>query len=444
MKKILIFGENLFVKEVHDILSPLDVNIFWANTINEIELLIRQQSMDCIVIDGDAENIENLTEKTELIKQIAGSKSQYLFVASGISVENILTVKELGCSHIIQRPFNHREFIAYVSSVINRKTRITCIGGGTGLFNLLIGIKKIPNVLLTSIVTMSDSGGSSGRLRESMGILPPGDIRRSLVALSNAPEVMNQIIQYRFNKGGDLAEHSFGNLFLAALNDITGSMVSAVKMLGDILNIQGIVLPVTDQLTDLTARFEDGSVIKGETNIDILNGRDPNLKIADTWHEPKVNCTMDVYSSIINADLLVVGPGDLFTSVISNLTVGGVKEAIQQSKAKKIYVCNLMTKPGETTNFDASDHIAEIIKYLQADCLDYVILSNSKVSGKAIQEYAKKGQNLINGKDKEKIQKVTKAKVIVSDIGHETDLVRHDSAKLREYLEKLLVEENLR
>ncbi|MCH8208803.1 MAG: uridine diphosphate-N-acetylglucosamine-binding protein YvcK, partial [Nitrospinae bacterium] len=325
----------------------------------------------------------------------------------------------------IVKPFNHREFISKVNAVLYRKHRISCIGGGTGLFTLLMGLKTLSNVLLTSIVSMTDDGGSSGRLRISFGILPPGDIRRSLVALSNAPEFMNDVIQHRFSRGSGLKGHSFGNLFLTALAEIKGSMSEAVKGLGDILNIQGIVVPANITLTKLCAEFEDGTVVKGESKIDLAEDRKPELHVKRLWHEPPTECGISTYSAIIHSDLVTIGPGDLFTSVITNITVSHIREALSKTKAKKVYICNLMTKPGETFNYDAADHIAEIVKYLGEDCLDYIIISNSELSAKAIKEYSKKNQSPVGIRNIEKIRKLSKADVLLVDVGHEEELVRH-------------------
>jgi len=437
-KKVLIVGNNAFVKQIHDILIPLDIDISWANTTSEVKESISKIDIDFIIIDADGYQDNGFDTDQDVLQLIVNSKKRFLFVSSKATKENIQSAAKLGCSDYILRSSNRREFIAHFNSIIHDKTRITCIGGGTGLFTLLLGLKKISNVMLSSIVTMSDDGGSSGKLRDAMGILPPGDIRRSLVALSNAPEVMNEIMQYRFNKASGLEEHSFGNLFLAALNDITGSMADAVKMLGDILNVQGVVLPVTSQITKLSAEFEDETIIRGESNIDLVNGRDESLHIKKLWHEPEAECGLDVYASLVNSDIITIGPGDLFTSIVANLTIKGLSEAIVTSRAKKVYVCNLMTKPGETWDYSAVDHIREIVQYLGKDCLDTVIISNSALTEQSTKEYVKKNQKPVAFGDLEEIHKITKAEIVLADIGNQTDLVRHDSQKLKTQIEKLL------
>ena len=318
------------------------------------------------------------------------------------------------------------------------KKRICCLGGGTGLFTLLSALKTLPDILLISLVNMSDDGGSSGRLRSSFGILPPGDIRRSLVALSNAPEVMNELIRYRFDRGGELRDHSLGNLLLTGLAGMKGSMAEAVRAMGDILNIQGIVLPITQTMTEFVARFENGKVIRGESRISLCAGRDPALKIRKVWHEPHAECDASSYASILHADVVIIGPGDLFTSVITNLVIRKVSEAISLSRAKKIYICNLMTRPGETSGLDARAHVKRVVDVLGRDRLNYVLVSNTRFSKAAIARYAKLDQHPVLINEKEGLAGITKAKEILADIADQKELVRHDLQKLRNQLLLLL------
>ena len=360
-----------------------------------------------------------------------------MIVSSRKSLSAVKEAEKLGAKDFIIRPFNYREFFSRFRAVIEGKIRITCLGGGTGLFHMLMGLKKLPNVLLTSVVSMSDDGGSSGKLRTSFGILPPGDIRRSLVALSNAPRIMSDLMQFRFQRGGHFAGHNLGNLFLTALAEIKGSVPEAVRAISDILNVQGIVFPVTDTLTTLCACFEDGEIIKGESKIDLAEDRNPDLSIKKIWHEPSTKCTPDAFSSIVNSDFVVIGPGDLYTSVLTNFVVKGIEEAVSYSKAKKIYICNLMTKPGETSNYSAEDHINEVVRYMGKNHLDYIIVSDSKLSGKAINYYAKKHQVPVSIGDVRDLQDRIKAEIVVADVGHETELVRHDSIKIRREISKI-------
>lgn len=235
---------------------------------------------------------------------------------------------------------------------LNHGPKIVAIGGGTGLSTLLRGVKKLTNNI-TAIVTVGDDGGSSGRLREEMGILPPGDLRNCIAALADDDDIVTKLFQYRFKTGEGLEGHSFGNLFITAMTSICGDIVSAIKESSKVLLIRGRVLPATVDDMRLVAKMEDGSVVKGESNIP-----EANKRIVDLSSEP-VNCkpAKDVLDSISNADLIILGPGSLYTSIIPNLLVEGVAQAVAESKAAKIYVCNIMTQPGETGNYSVSDHI---------------------------------------------------------------------------------------
>lgn len=436
--KILAIGNKAFVDDIYGALSPLGVNI--VNEISEEKIKARcgDRGIGAAVFDDDRYRLKNKNSRLKILKTLKDSKKDFIVVSSAASPSAVTDAKNLGASDYIIKPYSCREFLARFNAAVRKKTKITCIGGGTGLFHVLLALNKEPSVLLTSVVSTSDDGGSSGRLRATFGVLPPGDVRRSLVALSNAPEVMNEVMRHRFQKGEGLNGHNFGNLFLTALAEVKGSLSEAVRTLSDVLNIQGIVLPIADAQTVLCARFENDAVIKGESKIDLGEGRDPDLHIREIWHEPETECNINAFASIVNSDVVIIGPGDLFTSVATNLLVKNVREALSQTKAKKIYVCNLMTKPGETARYTAFDHVKEIVKYMGGDYLDYVIISNTKFSDKAVGEYAEKRQSPVAWGDAGKIRSATKAKVILADVGHETELVRHDSAKLRTEISKLL------
>ncbi len=340
-------------------------------------------------------------------------------------------------TEIVTRPMVIRKFVATVQQILEQEIRVACMGGGTGLFTLLSGLKTLSGIHLASIVSMSDDGGSTGRLRDMFGILPPGDVRRSLVALSTAPDLVNELIQYRFDKGKDLAGHNLGNLLLTALSQMRGSMTHAVRSLGEILNIQGTVIPVTETVNTLKAKLENGEVLSGEYRIGLFEGRDPKLKIEKLWQEPSAAANPDALEAILNAKYIILGPGDLFTSVIPNLIVEGVAQVICKSRAKKIYICNVMTKPGETTGYQASDHVREIIKYLGEDALDYVLCASTSFTEHAIAKYKTQDQSPVIEEDPSIFPKLTKAQVIWADIASETELVRHDSLKLATELKRI-------
>lgn len=262
---------------------------------------------------------------------------------------------------------------------LNRGPKIVAIGGGTGLSMLLKGIKKITNNI-TAIVTVGDDGGSSGRLREEMGVLPPGDIRNCIAALADDEDLVTKLFQYRFKTGEGLEGHSFGNLFLTALCSITGDMVSAVKESSNVLSIRGRVLPSTLDDMKLVAELEDGRIIHGESNIPEAHG-----KIKRLFTDPE-NCRAldDVIEAIKDADLIILGPGSLYTSVIPNLLIKQISEEVAISQAKKIYVCNIMTQPGETDNYNVSTHVNAIIDHAGSKIIDAVLVNDSLPNNLAV------------------------------------------------------------
>lgn len=274
----------------------------------------------------------------------------------------------------------------YRRSKLNKGAKIVAIGGGTGLSMLLKGIKRYTNNI-TAVVTVGDDGGSSGRLREEMGILPPGDIRNCIAALADDEDLITKLFQYRFKIGDGLEGHSFGNLFLTALCAITGNMVRAVKESSSVLNIRGVVLPATLDDMKLVAEFEDGRIIEGESSIPEANG-----KIKRLFTQPAVcNALPEVIEAIHNADLIILGPGSLYTSVIPNLLVNGIVEAIDKSSAKKIYVCNIMTQPGETTDYTVASHINALLSHANGKRIIDAVLVNNSLPDNMSENYAKSG-----------------------------------------------------
>ena len=274
---------------------------------------------------------------------------------------------------------------------------IVSLGGGTGSFHLLSGLKH-RDCRLTAVVTTMDSGGSSGRLRDEFGHLPPGDLRQCLLALSpddHAGMVLRGLFNYRFDRGNGLDGHSFGNLFLTALTEITGSAEQAIDEMGRLLNIKGRVLPVTLASVDLCARLGDGSVIVGETNIDRRGGGN-GAPIDHVYLDPSAAVHPPTAAAIEEADAIVIGPGDLYTSIVPNLLVEGVTEALARSRAVRIYVCNLMTKPGESDGFKASDFIREVARYLGPNApLDHVIVNDQPLPGPVAERYRDEGSTQV-------------------------------------------------
>ncbi len=344
----------------------------------------------------------------------------------------------------IAKPVIVREFVDKIQHILHEENRMVCLGGGTGLFTLLSGLKTLPGIRLTSVVSMSDDGGSTGRLRHMFGILPPGDIRRSLVALSTAPDLVNELMQYRFVHEGELEGHNLGNLILTALTQMRGSMTRAVRTLSEILNIQVEVIPVTESANTLYAELENGEYLHGEAAIDIFESDDPSMRIQRLWQEPEAVAHPDALDALKNARYILLGPGDLFTSVISNLIVRGIADAIRQSQAKKIYICNIMTEPGETNQFQVSDHVREVNKYLGADCLDYVLCSSTVFSEEALKSYALKKQQPVVEKEILTLQKITSARLLWEEVASEDELVRHDALKLASAIRKIMEDDGRR
>lgn len=433
---VLVVGGEALRRDLEAVLVRLRPHIEHAQEEGAVRRRLERAGLDLVVFDDDFFTAPK--KRSALLSLLSRRKRPFVIVSSRRDPASMLEARRVGASDYILRPYNHRELIMRYHAVTQRKKRLVCIGGGSGLFTMLLGLKTLPNTLLVSIVNMSDDGGSSGKLSQAFGILPPGDIRRSLVALSNAPEIMNQIIQHRFDKGGDLHGHSFGNIFLTVLAEVVGSMSDAVKALSDILNIQGIVLPATRTLTKMVARFEDGTVVRGESRIDRGEGRRADLHIKRLWHEPEAECDAEAYAAVLFSEAVLIGPGDLYTSVITNLVVPDLRDALVRTKAERIYVCNIMTKPGETTGFDAADHVREVVKYLGRDCLDRVLVSDTRFSEESLAEYAKNGQEPVLPGHRKRLRKVTRAKVTLADLGNEAELVRHDSGKLREIVRRLL------
>ena len=313
----------------------------------------------------------------------------------------------------------------YKRRKLNRGPRIVAVGGGTGLSMLLSGAKNITNNL-TAIVSVGDDGGSSGRLREEMGILPPGDIRHCITALADDEDLVNKLFKYRFTNGEGLEGHSFGNLFLTALYDITGDMVSAVRASSRVLSIRGRVLPATLDDMKLVAEMEDGRIIHGESTIPEAHG-----KIKRLFTEP-ANCKAlpDVIQAIRDAELIILGQGSLYTSVIPNLLVKEISEEIIKSKAKKIYVCNIMTQPGETDNYTVSDHLKALIQHAGSNKIVDAVLVNDYLPDNLAGKYQEAGSYPVK-LDVPEVKKLgikIFAKKLIQD--SREGLVRHSSTRV--------------
>lgn len=326
-----------------------------------------------------------------------------------------------------------------------RNKKIAAIGGGTGVFTVLSGLRNCPHEL-AAIVSMADDGGSTGVLRETFGILPPGDIRRALVALAATDNrILSELFNYRFEEGWGLEGHSFGNILLTALERITGDFASAVKEASRILGVKGSVIPVTLQKTKLFAELENGKVVEGETNIDIPK-HDGRIRIKRAFLKPKPRVNPEAVSAIKSADAIIIGPGDLYTSIIPNLLVTGVREALTNTRAKKIYVCNLMTKFGETYGFRASDFLRTIDAYLGEGVLNYFVLNVERPHRERLKPYIREKAELVPI-DEENISSrnpsiknsvLGKPILVKARLLRAGPLIRHDPEKLARLINMLI------
>ncbi|MDD3735222.1 MAG: YvcK family protein [Candidatus Pacebacteria bacterium] len=303
--------------------------------------------------------------------------------------------------------------------------KIVTIGGGTGTFVMLSGLRDYP-LNISAIVSMADNGGSTGILREEIGVLPPGDVRRALVALSSqSQKILIDLFNYRFNEG-TFNGHSFGNIFLAALEKITGNTQKAIDEASKMLDVKGKIFPSTLTKCHLFAQLENGKIIKGETNIDIPK-HNTNAPIKRVWLKPRAKANPQAIKAIQNADFIILGPGDLYTSIIPNLLCSGIKNALIKSKAKKIYIVNLMTKFGETNNFKASDFVKTIEKYTTKNLLDFIIINNKMPTKKRLEKYREEKAQLVEI-DEENFPKT--AQIIKTDLLRPRGFIRHDPNKL--------------
>ena len=311
--------------------------------------------------------------------------------------------------------------------------KIVRIGGGSSGYTLLRSLKAHP-VEITAVVNMFDSGGSTGVLRDEFGILPPGDVRRALAALADGEhsEILRSLFNFRFKENGSVSGHSFGNLFLTALTAIYGSDIEAIRKASEVLHVKGRVLPVSLDMSHIHAILEDGTEIVGETNIDIPK-HDGSKRIARVFLEPAAVGFTEALEAVRDADVVLIGPGDLYTSLIPNLLVKGMPEALKESKAKKAVVCNLMTKWGETHGFTATDMVKELLVYSGLDRFDVAICNTEPVSEKLIQAYEEHKQFPM-AFDESLNQYVSR--VIAGEFVSEADIARHDT----DALAKVIVE----
>ena len=319
--------------------------------------------------------------------------------------------------------------------------RIVAIGGGHGLSTMLRGLKRYSRDI-TAIVTMADDGGGSGMLRQDLGMLPPGDARDCVLALANTEPVMEQLMTYRFQEGS-LEGQNFGNLLLAALNGICGSFAEAVRQMGQVLAITGRVLPVTEENIHLQAQFEDGSTVFGESAI-FYHKKDTRKRIQRVVLTPEhPRAFPESLDAIARADLILIGPGSLYTSIIPNLLVDGIVDAIRRSRALKVYVCNVMTQDGETEGYTVSDHIRALFKHSCPGLFDLCLTNSSPIPPAVVQRYAQEGAEPIFC-DRESVEALG-VEIISRPVSTvENGLVRHNPGHLAWELVQLHNQRNIR
>ncbi|MBM7648747.1 putative cofD-like protein [Bacillus ectoiniformans] len=314
--------------------------------------------------------------------------------------------------------------------------KVVIIGGGTGLSVLLRGLKKHP-IDLSAIVTVADDGGSSGRLRDELNIPPPGDIRNVLAALSDVEPLVETLFQHRFSTKNELSGHSLGNLMIAALSSITGDFVHAVQEMSRVLNVRGKVLPAANQSVVLHAEMEDGTVVSGESKIP-YSGK----KIKRVFLTPEDILPLpETIRAIREADLIILGPGSLFTSILPNLLVPQIGEEVCKAKARKVYICNLMTQAGETLDFTASDHVKAIYSHMSCSFLDTILVNNEPIPQQIKDKYKEELAKPVVY-DVDKLNELGLHTIFDEIVNKEGGYIRHNTNKVADILYQLIPENN--
>lgn len=431
----------------------------YARQKRKIQILELEKEFDLVHIDSEEEGRTKTDYFNDVLEKFQLKPNEVITIGDRV-VSEIKVGNRLGMYTVQMMHGRHRnvvpksdleepdyrisrisELMKIIDSISEKKKfselKIVCIGGGTGMPTVLEGLKQHTDNL-TAIVGVTDSGRSSGMLRKDMGILPPGDIRNNLIALSDSEKLLHDLFQYRFKNGG-LEGHSLGNLLIAGLSDITGNFEHAIGEVSRILNIKGKVLPVSLEDSHLCAELSDGSVEVGEDNI---TKRFKNEKcrnpIKRIFLKEQTPANPKAVKAIEEADCIIIGPGSLYVSVLNNLLHKEIRDAINRNKiAKKIYVCNIVTQPYQTDDFKASTHVKEVLKYLEGS-IDYVIV-NKEIPRKDVVDRYRKDDSLLVEPDVNEIQKMGIA-VILSDVVEETteerviyakrDLLRHDADKI--------------
>ena len=350
-----------------------------------------------------------------------------MLVAAKFIIKSVITVL------LPSNPSEKLVDLIYEKRMLGKGPAITVVGGGHGLSVLLRGIKQATSNV-TAVVTVADDGGSSGRLRQDLGMIPPGDLRNCLVALADTEPLMEKLFQHRFEGSSELSGHSFGNLFIAAMTQVTGDVETALKESSKVLAVKGQVLPASKEFVRLDAIMEDGTVVCGESQIPEAHKRIHRVKLYPE-HAEAVQSSLD---AIRNAEAIVLGPGSLYTSVIPNLLVEGIGDAICRSKAVKIYICNVMTQPGETDGYTASMHVKAIMDHAGRNAVDYVIVNSTPVPEDLKQKYAETGAYPVVVDDDALNQ--LGVGIIKADLITSKDAIHHDPKKLCDSVMRVVYE----
>ena len=377
-----------------------------------------------IVAIGLNEQLSLIKEQLVLLLELPNYFNLLLIIGGCLVV--LLGIMRLTSSLITQvAPVVDEDLvdIIYRQRLLKRGPKVVAFGGGTGLPVVLHGIKEFTSNI-TAVVAVSDDGGSSGELRKRMNIPPPGDIRNCLVALADAEPLMGKLFLYRFEQKANLSSHNFGNLFIAALTAVVGDFEEAVRLSSKILSIRGRVVPVTSANIKLRAYFTDGTSAEGEARIPKVQKEIKRIELVPS--DCKVN--PEVLTQLAEADIIIIGPGSLYTSIIPTLLVSGVADAIRKSTAVKLYVSNVMTQPGESTDFMAHHHLQAINEHSAGPLVDYILINDAEIEEPLLEKYRQKGAIPVNF-DSEKLASLG-VKVIREPIISKTDFVRHDGDAL--------------
>lgn len=310
--------------------------------------------------------------------------------------------------------------------------KVVVIGGGTGQAAILRGLKQLDQIELTTIVTVADDGGSTGRLRRQFHIPAMGDIRHVMCALAESESMLKSLMNFRFSGDSDIGGHNLGNLILTALAQESGSFMNAIEKCCKVLNIKGKILPSTEQVITLYAMMQDGTIVRGESNIPDFKNR-----VERVFYEEDVIANEKAVQAIVEADYIIYGIGSLYTSILPNLIIKGICEALKKSHAKKIYICNAMSQSGETDYYSLEDHVQAIVDHTFDGAVDIVVAHNNNITPEILSRYESMGSFPVLIKE----QKHTYSLIYYDMLSFENGLIRHDSEKIKLMLEKLIQEE---